>query len=251
MKTYIFLFLTCLAPATALAQGVERPSDELSATLRPFVTLEALGAGASGELSYTRRFGLPLALTAELTPAAFAFSDEGENGMFAAHGIVSYDTRFFQVGVGLGVACLEVEHGYGDSGPAPELVRMGISTAQFVRIGDVDDWSGQLTTYIVGIDEFDFGGLNARLQIPIHRYVSDTWVVVRGGGLRGHVYGEVGVRTMFDGDGGPGTVFLTPSIGGAGLTDPEYAECEWGGELCKESREMAGPTVGFTVEWRL
>lgn len=231
---------------------------EFSFTARPFIALGTLGGGAIIDASLTRRFEAPVALDVRLAPLGFALTNKGNAGVFAAHAFVSYDTRLFQVGLGAGASKFEVDdlpYMLSPGQEAPEATRFGFSAGQFVRLGARDGLNLTATTnFVVRDEQFDFGGLSAEMQIPMGSFLSDTWLVMRGGGgLPGHTFGEVGLRTLVRGNGNKGSVFVTPTLGGADITTRSYGECEWSvmpGEQCLIDTDYGGPMVGVTVEWR-
>jgi hypothetical protein len=89
--------------------------------------------------------------------------------------------------------------------------------------------------------ELGFGGMIATLQVPLS---TGYWLTLGGGGGDlGYGYGELGLRTLVEGNGGAGSKFLYVSLGGAGIFE-SHKECS----LCTEM--VAGPMAGIGGEWR-
>lgn len=95
---------------------------------------------------------------------------------------------------------------------------------------------------------FIWGGTNAKLSIPLAQR-ADLFVE-GGGGVMGYAYGAVGVFTWLNGNGGPGSLGLMASAGGAGV---------WGARTqenlrfqYKETDEiaMSGPMVSLGLRYR-
>jgi hypothetical protein len=141
--------------------------------------------------------------------------------------------------------------------PRFEKVRDGLSISQVARLGSLDGINLSVDNFFVLYKgEFHWGGAIGAIQSP----VSDrSWLLLRGGGgIAGYAFGEIGLRVLVRGNGGPGSLFLTPSIGGAGLFGEKEGECTVynpaGGPQtvpCAEEVSYAGPMVGFGMEWRI
>ena len=233
---------------------------EYTLTVRPFLAIGALGGGAIMDASITHRFDSALALDLMLSPLGFVATNQGGAGAFAAHGLVSYDSRVFQLGLGLGLARagelpndapyqLRVD----EKAPATGV---GVSAAQLVRLGARDGLSlTAMTNFMVQDGAFRFGGLNAQLQLPVSMLLSDSWLIMRGGGgLPGHIFGELGLRTLIQGSGHAGSFLVTPTIGAATVSEDVYEPCQESFDpnvnRCRSSVTYGGPMVGVTLEWR-
>jgi hypothetical protein len=110
-------------------------------------------------------------------------------------------------------------------------------------------------SFVVENEEFAYGGTSGQIQVSLDRLLNDTWLLLRGGGhLAGQAFGELGLRVLARGNGGAGTLFVTPSIGGAGVWGSRESDCpQFQPEAvqCFDRVSYAGPMVGFSVEWRL
>ena len=204
---------------------------------------------------------LPLSLSLELSPVGFAlFSADGHFPAAVAVG-ASYVTDWFEVGLGLGalvgndgpcfVEVIIDEEGQSKSvGDAVCESNTGLTVNQLLRLGALDGvhlaWSSSIFARETG---FVLGTGRAEIAVPVSSRVG---LFSAGGvGENGWAFGEIGVRTMFDGTGGPGTVILSASLGGAGVFDGPGVRTDDGGFVSFQTDVVAGPAVGFGMEWRL
>ncbi len=242
--------------ANYLAPPRNGGSDEILMTIRPYLALGSLGGGAIMDASWMHRFEEPMAIELSLSPMGFAITDQGSAAAFAGHAFFTYDARVFQVGLGVGVARFKASDLASEvaTGEAlPDTMEFGISAGQYVRLGARDGFNLTTTTnFVVRNKEWDFGGIASELQAPIGVLLPDTWMIVRGGGgLPGHIFGEIGLRTMVKGNGNKGSVFITPTLGYGNITTQEYEDCDYRpGFQCLVDNDYGGPMVGATVEWR-
>jgi hypothetical protein len=227
--------------------------------VRPFLALGALGGGALLDVHAVRRFVGPVSLALRLTPFGFIATNEDSSVTFASNLLVSYDSRLFESGLGAGVT--KVVNTETDFHPTPPT-EYAPSIAQYIRLGAIDGiYVGLLTHFVVFEEEFRFGGAQVHAQAPLRMLETPTWVIARGGGgVPGHAFGEVGLRILARGNGGPGSLFLTPTVGGGGIYENLYSNCSDPGAVstsnastgyCREEVGSAGPLIGFGMEWRL
>lgn len=231
---------------------------EYTLTIRPFLPLDKLGVGGIFDASITHRFDAPVAVDVIVSPIGFAFTNKGNEAAFAGHAFLSYDAKVFQLGLGVGLARFEKDDvpykiAAGQTPPASHEV--GFSAAQYVRLGARDGFNlTAQTNFVVRGDAFDFGGLSAQLQLPTSAFIQDTWLIFRGGGgLPGHVFGEIGLRNLVKGNGQAGSFFVTPTIGAANIFGSTYEPCgsfDEPGSQCRRSDNYGGPMIGVTLEWR-
>lgn len=214
---------------------------ELALTVRPFIPLDTFGAGAVIDFEATHRFDkIPLALSLVLSPIAFAITDHGNPSFMTAYIQASYDSKYFEIGLGIGGA---------------KTFDYGVSATQYLRVGTNEGLNLKVTTALIGIDKFEFHGVKVVGQVPIESIFKNTWIVGRASFHdEGRVklgYGELGVRTLVRGRGASGSVFLTPFLGGVGISETTYStgtNCNVVGTSC--TMDYAGPSVGLTIEWR-
>jgi hypothetical protein len=114
------------------------------------------------------------------------------------------------------------------------------SFSQTLRVGAIDGLYAQIDMGFAFSDgRWEFSTTHARVQLPVGRL---GWIVVRGsGGQTGHGHGEVGLRRLVAGNGGSGSFFITPSVGGGGL----FREAD-----DFEEYNVSGPSFGLTLEYR-
>lgn len=208
-------------------------------TVRPFLVVDNYGAGASLEARVGYRWEFPLHVEALLMPVTGATGRQGAIGAFGAVLAASFDSRFFEIGLGLG--------GQTMNDPAFDLRSgSGSTLAQRLRVGTVDGGMIEAFTYIVLFHQkFEFSELTVHGQLPVGER---AWFVVRGGGGSvGTGFGEVGVRLLIDGNGDAGSLFVTATVGGIHVFRPRF--CSDLESTCG-SIDYAGPHAGFGADWR-
>ena len=185
------------------------------------------------------RFALPIAVRAVISSAGFVTSAPG-GATFDGHGLVTLDTRYFEVGFGAG--------GMTTARPSTQLdpttgryvltggLASSFSFAQFIRVGAIDGLMAHVQTDVyVDNNMFQFGNMTGLFQIPLSR---NWWLQVRGGGgVAGFAYGEAAVRHRLIGNGDHGSFFIAGSAGWAGVA-ASYGI-------------FSGPSVGTSLEWRI
>jgi hypothetical protein len=212
---------------------------ELAIDARSFLPIGNIGFGTVGAASLTRRFDIPLSVRGELSPLGVGFGKQGTIGTAAGHAIVALDTQLFEAGLGIGAATLNDPSGTESS---------SISFAQSIRIGARDGLSlGMRSNVVVDRDRFALGSLTGDGQIPI---AQRWWLLIRGGGGPiGFAYGDLGVRYLIAGDGGPDSIYLAASAGGAGILRDRACPA-FPAPCTRKSASYAGPALGLGVEWR-
>jgi hypothetical protein len=252
---------------------------EVGFMIRPFLALGTVGFGSINEVRVGYRFDDPVSIDLVLDPMGIGLADTGDIVAIAGNVLVSLDTDAFQIGLGLGWSAFNNE----DIIPDTELdtatagggggftdftfdeVAHGMSLAQIVRLGARDGINfSAFNTFILIEDIFQYAGTTGTFQFPTEGISARSWMLIRfGAGAAGHVFGEIGLRILVEGNGDVGSVFLIPSLGGASLTgqtettcdvygyDPETGEYDVTEEECVEDVSYGGPMIGFGVEWRL
>jgi hypothetical protein len=248
---------------------------EMSLETSAFIAIGSLGAGILGSASVAYRFDLPFVVRAEVAPFGIAgpstnngitsssgptplprggstggTTSQPQSGTVrtgAAHLLAGIDTEFIEVALGFGAA--SVNQNTGGSTGAPDT--SALSIAESARIGARDGLALNMESSIIGANhQFNLGYFVSSIQIPLSR---TTMLVIRGGGGPvGFAYGDIGVRALVRGDGGPGTVALTGFAGGASImvdlcstnTQSPFTES------CNNS-SLGGPSLGGAVEWKL
>jgi len=217
---------------------------EVGLKVRPFAALDGLGAGVLTQGWVGYRFKSELYVSAEIHP--FAYGDgEGTDAVVPVSGTLNaaYDRDIFSIGLGFGGQTVKATDFRVEPGS-------GILIAQFLRLGARDGLHLSLRSDIVLFHSvFEFSGLVGAAQLPVG---SGTWLVAEGGGGNaGFGYGELGVRALFRGNGGPGSLFFSVVVGGVTVFQQQQTLC--GGDFvfqCAESVSYSGPMLGVGVEWR-
>jgi hypothetical protein len=236
-------------PQQPPAVGRPRATFELLAgfNLRPF-----LGIGTSAGGTRSKPFGLildaygtwysqkiPLAVSVAIAPAGIGLGGVDRHYPLAAAATAAYALDFFEIGLGLGGLV-------GNAGPCNSTplgateceVNTGLTINQVLRLGALDGLSLTWRSSIFSRpDEFVFGVGRAEANIPLGRKLSLRGA--GGAGENGWAFGEFGVRTYLNGEGGAGTVLLTASLGYAAIFDGPSHEL------------IGGPSVAFGAEWRI
>jgi hypothetical protein len=206
---------------------------------RPFAALDELGGGAllSGTISYRfKRWHLQ----ALVDPLAVAdVQDKNSVTAINAGLIASYDSQYFEMGLGLGAQSVNETSTFLRPGS-------GLAVHQLLRLGAQDGLNISARTSIALFhSEFQFGGMVASGQIPVTR---GYWLLLNGGGGNvGYGFGELGLRVLLTGNGLAGSKFLTVTAGGAGVF--KSGECP-PFEFCAEGISYGGPMAGLGGEWR-
>jgi len=212
---------------------------DLQLFARPFVAWGELGAGALLSASIGYRFE-HLRLQALVDPLGIADVQEKRAiTAFNAAVVVSYDSQYFEMGLGLGGQTVNEPNFLLDPGT-------GWAALQLVRFGSPDGLNISARTNIVLFHrEFQFGGMVATGQIPVTR---GYWLLLNGGGGNiGYGFGELGMRVLLTGNGLAGSKFLTVTAGGAAVfRSPNCDEFF----SCTEDLVYGGPMAGVGGEWR-
>lgn len=207
------------------------------------VLIDAAGIGAVADLELRWRSDLPFALRARVFPFTTLYvghtTDVPEHGgALVGGGSVDamLDTTYFAVGVGIGFGQYTTRLSRTPLDPSADQ-RVGFAVLPTLRAGPVDGLSLELTGNILAVvDEFRFGGLDGRVRIPV---APGFWIELRGGGWpSGLALAEGGLRIAAEGNGGPGTIFVTPMVGFAGIDTGNHGF-------------RSGPIIGIAVEGRV
>ena len=260
--------------------GYERSLNRIQAKVGPYLGINTLSAGMLTSVMYDRTFAFPMRLSAGFSNIGLVFGADFA-APFHLDVVPSYDTDYFEVGLGLGYVFSNHER------------RRGLSFLQKVRLGTVDglnltvqnafiyerkrtsSWlafGGSVDMKEMGEDctptdedkdltgyEFNWEGVDASLAIPLTRRV--TLVTDWSYSNAGWFYGDLGIRTLVMGNGGHGTLIIPVTIGGVALNDyvPSGKETYCDADANKvstlqqyDSRVYGGPvvTIGIDYRWR-
>ena len=212
---------------------------DLELFARPFVAWGELGGGALLSASVGYRFE-HLHLQALVDPLGVAdVQDKRAITTVNAALIASYDSQYFEMGLGFGAQTVNDPNFLLEPGS-------GLAALQLVRFGSPDGLNVSARTNIVLFhSEFQFGGMVATGQIPVTR---GYWLLLNGGGGNiGYGFGELGMRMLLTGNGLAGSKFLTITAGGAAVfRSPTCDEFSF----CGEDLVYGGPMAGIGGEWR-
>lgn len=258
--------------------GYERNLNRIRARVAPFLGIDTLSAGMMTTALYDRTFDFPMRVEAGFSNIGFVFGAD-----FAAplhvNVVPSYDTDYFEVGLGAGYV-------YSNNDRA-----RGISFLQKVRLGTVDglnltvhnsfvyqrrsagNWYGysdygsavtvgeSCTPYGDDEDltgyEFNWEGLDGTWSIPLTSRV--TLITDWSYSNAGWFYGDVGIRTLVMGNGGHGTLIIPVTIGGVMVQDfvssGTRTYCDGDSKTVStyqeyESRNYGGPVVSIGLDYR-
>jgi len=206
---------------------------------------------------------VPIALTAEISPAGFVLFGADAHYPIVLTGVVAYYTDWFEIGLGGGGMI-------GNEGPCEMLwdqqtgepngevaceENTGFTINQMLRLGPIDGihltWNSSIFSRP---NEFVFGVGRGELGVPVSSHLG--LFAAGGAGENGWAFGELGVRSFFGGTGAPGTLMLSASLGVVGIFDGPGKMTSYpdgrGGTYTEYQREEAiGPSVAFGAEWRL
>jgi hypothetical protein len=229
---------------TAGSVAPPRVSDvwEVGFLARPFLVLDNLGAGVFADIRAGYRTDYNVHYEALILPVAFASAEQGSTTPAAAILAASYDSRLFEVGLGIGGQ--SVHDTAFDIQPGS-----GLTALQRVRLGARDGLHVEGLFYVALFhSEFEFSSVRVQGQVPMSR---GTWLLATGGGgSLGLGHGELGLRMLLDGNGDRGSFFLTTTIGFVHVFETPRCLDPFG--LCdEEDIDYSGPMVGVGGEWRL
>lgn len=207
----------------------------VGADARPYLPVGApVGFGAQASVWAAYRFTVPIAIRANISPVGFVTSSRG-GGTGAGVLMLTLDTRFFEVGLGVGGMSVA---------PSWTNDRKGaVVLSQTLRIGATDGLMLQAQNDVYATDQWQFGNLVGTGQIPL---TQGWWLLLRGGGGNaGFWFAEGGARHMLLGNGDHGTVFLNALVGAAGV----MANVN-NGSYGSWYTMVNGPAVCVGFEWR-
>jgi hypothetical protein len=264
--------------------GYERNLNRIQAKIGPFLGIDTLSAGMVASVKYDRTFSFPMRVEAGVSNVGFVFGEDFA-APFHVNAVPSYDTDYFEVGLGLGYAYSNHER------------RRGMTFLQKVRLGTVDGLNltvhnsfvyqkarenawyddyyyngnyneapkvGEACTAGTSDEEktgheFNWEGIDATLSVPITSRVTlvTDWSYAEAGWF----YGDIGIRTLVMGNGGHGTLIIPVTIGGVMVTDyvasgtETYCDADsrkWDTYNNFDSNNYGGPvvTIGIDYRWR-
>jgi hypothetical protein len=171
--------------------------------------------------------------------------------------LAGFDHRFFSFGAGFGVTRVLPKTNDAWSDPViTSPASAGFTLALHCRFGALDGlYVGSEIGITTLVDSSQLSHLEVRAQIPFTQKLA---LLLRGGsGFRvtGTVYVEAAARMRVRGDGGAGTLFVSPFLGYARLSERAvWDDNDNDGDfdsIWSATDERGGPSAGVTVEYRL
>lgn len=216
---------------------------EVAGTLAPILVLGDIGGGAMADASLTYRGSAAFFLRATLGPIGFTSVSQGSMGFGSGALVGGFDSRFLELGVGVGVVNYHDDSRCTpDSSCGEATLRPGIAVSS--RFGALDGLHVRFaSTLALTPGEFRVGTLDAALQVPL---VTGVWLLARGGaGVDevGYAYAGGAVRWLARGHGGAGSLFLTGGFEWTRTRVPPTDTYDYQGEV-----SGIAPTLG--VEYR-
>lgn len=237
-------------PRSEKRMAPERIGDQLllEGSVRPFLPVDKVAFAAQGDVAATYLPTIDAYARVELRPLGLLVGKGNSPSYAGAYASAGYDQTYFSLGLGVGLLYSErtihYNNGYYDSqaqvyrqsSPSTTEDQTQFSVLQHVRLGARDGLHFAATTAVkLRGDAWEFGWFEGLVQMPIG---SRSWGVLRGSGSPepSYFFAEFGFRRLVRGNGGPGSLFLRPTAGVAGIMSPRS--------------DAIGPLIGFHVEGR-
>jgi len=227
-------------PRSANRLAPERIGSQLlvEGSVRPFLPVDKLAFAAQADASATYLPAFDAYASVDFRPLGLLVGKNNSPSYAGAYASAGYDQTYFSLGLGVGV--LHSQHEIEDGSPPIFVDQTQFSVLQQVRLGARDGLHFAASTAVkLRGDSWEFGWFEGLVQFPLG---SRTWGVLRGSGSSepSYFFTEFGFRRLVRGNGGPGSLFLRPTAGVAGIVSQSS---EWG--------DLAiGPLIGLHVEGR-
>jgi hypothetical protein len=226
-----------------LARLINRPRPSglsLGVSLQPFLPInDDLAFATLGDAHVTYRFKKPAYVRAMVGAFGGIVSGQGNQSVFDGWVDGGFDHKYFELG--LGVGALRTERYEQIQGVQASFLP---AIAQTVRFGPLDglNLSASIRATIKS-KEVKFGAATASFLAPVHRRAT---LVFKGGGGSPALYGffTAGARFLVKGNGGSGTLFVTPAIGWAMIKRFEDQG------ISVSENNVSGPSLSVALEWR-
>jgi len=236
---------------------------EVGSTVRVFSVTSALGGGLVGDGYVGYRGERPFFVRARLDPSGFTMHRLDRNDSFhsarAASGIVlaGVDHRYFAFGAGFGItrllrtktkACV-YEYGVSNCTYEFDHPHAGFTFGLHGRIGPSD---GLSITTDLGFTSVrrrsELSHLELRALVPITQTLAFSARGGSGFAVTGASWVDLGARMRARGDGGSGTLYVTPFLGWARLSERlDFSRFD-DGHL---RGRRAGASAGVAIDLRL
>lgn len=267
--------LMSVAPLTASAMHPPRVGGiwEFGGTARVFAVNSALGGGLLADAFVGYRGERPFFVRVRFDPSGFTVHRENRSEAFqsarsaGAMVMAGVDHRYFGFGAGFGVTrairsratycsynegtfvrtCIDVA----------DAAHAGFSFGLHARLGTYDGLSISVDTSFTTVrQKSELSLLDLRVLIPATQQLAFS---LRGGSgfhVGGASWVDIGARMRAHGDGGPGSLYITPFLGWSRLTETTVASYEARGgdpagqEDLSAAGVRAGASAGVFVEYR-
>jgi hypothetical protein len=210
--------------------------------LRPFISALNHGAGAIADLTIDHTFArAPVRLLLELAPLALAIEADGPGAIAHLRAGGAFSSEYVELGASAGARL-------------QNYAGAGLSLASFLRLGTLDGLALHLGYgYVIKRNRYtgDVGAGLSNVTASLHVPVATRVRLYAEGGVSADrwIYAAVGLRHRLLGDGGPGTLLVSGSLGLAWVLDRPacpYPDTGW----CTAAAWAAGPTLGLGIERR-
>jgi len=212
----------------------------LGVSLQPFLPInDDLAFATLGDAHVTYRFKKPAYVRAIVGAFGGIVSGQGNQSVFDGWVDGGFDHQYFALG--LGVGALRTERYDQSRGLQASFLP---AIAQAVRFGPLDGLNFSASTRAtIKNKEVQFGAVTGSFWAPVHRRAT---LVFTGGGGSPALYGFFtgGARFLVKGNGGSGTLFVTPAVGWAMIKRFE----EQGTSV--QENNVGGPSLSVALEWR-
>ncbi|MBW2381941.1 MAG: hypothetical protein JRG70_20870 [Deltaproteobacteria bacterium] len=195
----------------SFGEAVELGGLSLGVSLQPFLPInDDLAFATLGDAHVTYRFKKPAYVRAIVGAFGGIVSGQGNQSVFDGWVDGGFDHQYFALG--LGVGALRTERYDQSRGLQASFLP---AIAQAVRFGPLDGLNFSASTRAtIKNKEVQFGAVTGSFWAPVHRRAT---LVFTGGGGSPALYGFFtgGARFLVKGNGGSGTLFVTPAVGWA------------------------------------
>lgn len=212
----------------------------LGVSLQPFLPInDDLAFATLGDAHVTYRFKKAGYVRAVVGAFGGLVSGQGNQSVFDGWIDGGFDHQYFEIGLGVGALRTE-----GDDQGQGVQARFLPTIAQTVRFGPLDGLHFSASTRAaIENKEVKFGAVTTSFWAPVHRRA--TLVFAGGGGSPAlYAFATGGARFLVKGNGGSGTLFITPAVGWAMIKRFEDQ-----GSFVDENN-VGGPSLSVAVEWR-
>jgi hypothetical protein len=215
----------------------------LEIIVRPFFGLSGNTWGTVSEARVEHYFQHPFMLGAELAPLAIAHASEGTGAIAHIRVDAAWTSNALTIGFGAGVRLRRF------------ATDDGVTLAPMLRLGPLDGFNLRLVyddsisrNHNTGKPSLGFSNLMGTLTVPL----TPGLAFLFDGGVSTDVwvYGTLGLRDRFVGEGGPGSWYVTGAFGFAWVSDRTV--CNFNAVVpCPGGTALSyGPTIAAGVERR-